>query len=128
LADTRSKIGELGADDPVQRRKAMERARSESRARIAEVLNEEQRARYQTMSAGGRGRGSVTSGRVWLIDHATGSPKSIAIRVGLTDGTHTELASGDLQEGAEVIVGIAPDSAKSQSARQQQKSGPRFGF
>jgi hypothetical protein len=43
----------------------------------------------------------------------------------LTDGSFTELVSGELTEGAEVIVGFAPDTLKTRTP--QQKSGPRFG-
>ena len=34
-----------------------------------------------------------------------GSPKAISVRLGLTDGSMTELVSGDIKEGTEVIVG-----------------------
>jgi hypothetical protein len=43
----------------------------------------------------------------------------------LTDGTFTELVSGELQEGSQVIVGTL-DSGKGRPA--QTKGGPRFGF
>jgi HlyD family secretion protein len=126
LADTRMKIGEARVDEPAERRKQAEHARSESSTRIAEVLNAEQRARYEGVAGGGRARsGYTTSGRVWIPDAETENPKAVSVRIGLTDGTHTELVSGSLQEGADVIVGVAPDAAKS---RPSQKGGPRFGF
>ena len=34
-----------------------------------------------------------------------GSPKPVAVRLGLTDGTTTELLQSPLAEGAEVIIG-----------------------
>jgi HlyD family secretion protein len=127
LAETRAKIGEAATEEQGERRKEMERARSESRSRIAEVLNAEQRARYEAMGGGGRARsGTVTSGRVWLAEDETEKLKAVTIRIGLTDGTHTELVSGDLQEGAEVIIGVA--SAGGKSSKSQSKGGPRFGF
>jgi hypothetical protein len=49
------------------------------------------------------------------------------IRVGLTDGTFSEVVSGELQEGDEVILGVQSDPAKARPAAAPQK-GPRFGF
>jgi HlyD family secretion protein len=77
---------------------------------------------------GGRGRaGGVTTGRVWLPDPDSELPRPITMRLGLTDGSYTEVMSGEVQEGAEVIVGVASDAAKTRP-QAQQKSGPRFGF
>ena len=95
---------------------------TESRTRIAEVLNPEQRTRYEAMVPA-RTRGSTTSGRLWTPDEA-GRAKPVNVRVGLTDGSYSELVSGEVPEGTPVIVGIL-DSAKT---RAQQKSAPRFGF
>ncbi|MGZ5152554.1 MAG: efflux RND transporter periplasmic adaptor subunit [Burkholderiales bacterium] len=129
LADTRVKIGDARADEAAERRKQAGQARSESRTRIAEVLNAEQRARYEAMGGGVRVRsGYTTSGRVWVPDTETENPKAVTVRIGLTDGTYTELVSGGLHEGADVIVGVAPDAAKSRPSQQPQKGGPRFGF
>jgi HlyD family secretion protein len=129
LSETRAKMGEAATEDQGERRKEMERARSESRSRIAEVLSTEQRARYEAMGGGGRARsGTVTSGRVWLADDDSDKPRAVTVRIGLTDGTYTELVSGDLQEGAEVIVGVAPAGGKSGARQPQSKAGPRFGF
>jgi len=45
-----------------------------------------------------------TPGRIWLfIDHQL---KPVNLRLGITDGTFTELVNGDLQEGTEVVTGI----------------------
>jgi hypothetical protein len=49
------------------------------------------------------------------------------IRVGLTDGTFSEVVSGELKEGDEVILGVQSDTSKARSAASPQK-GPRFGF
>ena len=128
LTETRAKIGEMAGEEQADRRKQTERARAESRARIAEVLNAEQRARYEAMAgSSGRSRGGVAmTGRVWIPDDEAEKPRAVAVRVGLTDGTYTELLSGELDEGAEVIVGVAADPAKSRP--EPRKGGPRFGF
>jgi hypothetical protein len=43
-------------------------------------------------------------GRVWVfMDHQL---KPVNLRLGITDGTYTELLSGELQENMEVVTGI----------------------
>ena len=37
-----------------------------------------------------------------------GQPQSVALRLGVTDGSYTEVVSGDLPEGASVITGGGP--------------------
>lgn len=119
--ETREKIRALDAADPEERRKQAERLRAESRARIAAMLRPEQRARYEERTAGGGRAGA--GARVWVLD-AGGKPRAVAVRVGLTDGTYSELLSGDgLREGSEVIVA----SADSEKARPGVLRAPRFG-
>jgi HlyD family secretion protein len=126
LDETRNRIRGIDTEDKGERRRQVERLRSESRARIAEMLNPEQRKRYEEMAPparAGAGR-TVTSGRVWVVDD-TGMPRPVSVRIGLSDGTHSELIGGGLQEGAPVIVGTQADA---KLARTQPKGGPRFGF
>ncbi|HSE01931.1 MAG TPA: efflux RND transporter periplasmic adaptor subunit [Burkholderiales bacterium] len=120
--ETRDRIRALTAENPEERRKQAERLRTESRARIAEMLNPEQRARYEAMDASRRA-GGVTSGRVWVVDD-TGKLRSVNVRIGLADGTYSELVGGVLQEGTQVVIGTRSDKM----ARAQPKGGPRFGF
>jgi HlyD family secretion protein len=127
LAESRAKMGDVTAEDSAERRRQMERLRAESRQRIAEVLTPEQRGRYEAMSGAGRIRGGVTAARVWVPDPATKKPAAVLIRVGLTDGTFSEVVSGELQEGDELILGVQSDPSKARPAPSQQK-GPRFGF
>lgn len=55
------------------------------------------------------GRGGERRGTVWVLGD-DGRPKAVAVTVGASDGTLSEVAKGDLAEGQEVIVGIAePD-------------------
>ena len=124
--DTRGKIGEISAEDPAERRRQAERIRAESRTRIAEVLTPEQRGRFEAMGGGGRSRSSASAGRVW-VPGGEGQPKAVPVRLGLTDGTSTELVSGDLQEGGEVIIGVAVDGKKDRGQK-SKAGGPRFGF
>ncbi len=52
-----------------------------------------------------RGEGRLI-GRVWVLSQ-DGRPKPISIVLGITNGTFSEVVSGDLEEGMEVIVGEA---------------------
>src|SRR5213594_1024046 len=54
-------------------------------------------------STGDDGRSGV-GGRVW-IRGPDGEPQPVALRLGLTDGSATEVLGGDLKAGQEVIVG-----------------------
>ena len=53
------------------------------------------------------------AGRLWVP--APGGPKPLELRLGLSDGTRTEVLSGALEEGAEVIVGLAAGAAQRES-------------
>ena len=45
----------------------------------------------------------VRPGKVWGVS-PEGKPVPVPIILGITNGTHTEVISGDLREGAEIIV------------------------
>jgi HlyD family secretion protein len=127
LSDTRGRIGEIATEDQGERRRLVDRIRAESRARIAEVLKPDQRARYEAMG-GGRGRGnSVSTGRLWVPDDDDTQARAVTVRIGLTDGSYTEVVSGEVAEGTQVIVGLASEAGKART-QQQSKGGPRFGF
>jgi HlyD family secretion protein len=90
-----------------ERAKTMERNRAEQREKIAAILTEGQKRRYAEMNAEsqatrtGSGGGS---GRVWALG-SDGQPRAVPVRLGITDGTATEIVSGDLAKGSQVIVG-----------------------
>src|SRR2546428_14045679 len=73
------------------------------RPRIREILTPEQQTKYDDFS-GSEGSRSAAAGRVWVIG-PDGKPKAVAVRLGITDGTSTEVVSGDLHEGQEIIAG-----------------------
>jgi HlyD family secretion protein len=122
FSEMQDKIRALTVEDQNERRKQVERLRAESRVRIADMLNPEQRTRYEAMGAARLTRGS-TSGRVWVVDDA-GRPKAVNVRLGLSDGSYTELVSSEFTEGVPVIVGMAA----AEKGRPAQATGPRFGF
>jgi len=107
LADARRKTIQLReSSDAIERRRQLERVRAESRLRIGEILTPAQKPLYERLLAefAGRDAGSF-AGRLWVLE--AGQPKALDVRLGLTDGSSTELVAGPLAEGAEVIVGLA---------------------
>ncbi len=66
------------------------------------MLTEDQKKRFEEKvqsSQGDRG----TPGTVWILS-PDGKPTSVSVVLGITDGTFSEVISGDLKEGTEVIV------------------------
>ncbi len=58
----------------------------------------------------------VSQGRVWLSADNK-QLKQVRVRLGITDGTNTELLAGELEQGAEVVTGIVlPTSARPAAA------------
>ncbi len=108
------------------RRKLGERLRSESHARVMEVLTEAQKPAYERLlaeSGGARTGGAAAAGRVWVLDEKR-QPKAVEVRTGLTDGTSTELMPGPLNEGDEVILGTG--QAPTGAAKKSGPTGPRM--
>jgi HlyD family secretion protein len=107
------------------RRKAGERLRAESRARVTEILTEAQKPIYERLVAelAGARAGTSAAGRVWITG-PDGQPKPVEVRTGLTDGTSTEIADGPLKEGDEVILGMGDPAAAAKKAG--APSGPRM--
>ena len=60
-------------------------------------------------------RGGV-AGRVWALGPG-GELRPVALTLGLTDGSATEVREGDLKEGQEVVVGIAGSGGKKKGDR-----------
>ncbi len=107
-----------------EKTRAQERNRAEIREKIAAILTPEQKQRYDDMAGeaqAARAGGGGGSGRVWIIGE-DGSPKAITVRLGLTDGSMTEIVSGDIREGSEVIVGQQAASG----AKPSGMPGPRL--
>jgi HlyD family secretion protein len=105
-----------------ERGKAMERVRAEQREQISAILNDDQKKRYEELAAdaqSARSAGGGGSGRIW-VQAADGQPKAIPVRLGITDGTTTEIVAGEVAEGAEVIVGVAT------AAKPTAPGGPRM--
>ena len=119
-------LRDLGAEE---RPKARERISADIRARIADVLSAEQKPKYAALLAALAGRQS-TRGRIYLMG-ADGKPVAYAVRLGISDGSSTELLLGPnapeaavLKEGVLVIVGTVAAGAATGGA----PTGPRLPF
>lgn len=131
-ADARPKFMQLRELPEAERAKARERITADIRGRIGELLSPEQKTRYAALVAETAGR-SVMRGRIYVLDEA-GKPKALNVRLGITDGTSTELLLAPnapeaalLKEGAAVITGtVSPGSAG--SGRPATTTGPRMMF
>ena len=108
-----------------EKSKAQERNRAEIREKVSGILTPDQKKRYDEMAAeaqAARSGGSGGSGRIWVTDE-DGKPKAISVRLGLTDGSMTEIVSGEIKEGSEVIVGLQSTSTAKPAAG---APGPRL--
>ncbi len=110
-ASARPRFMQLRELPETERTRARERITADLRARIAELLTPEQKKRYAEMQAEMAGR-TITRGRIY-VPNALGQPKALNVRLGITDGTQTELIvtpgspeAAELQEGATVITGV----------------------
>jgi HlyD family secretion protein len=108
LQDARQKIVALGAGelDGRQRSQMIERIRAESRAAIADILRPDQREKYVSAV---EQRGSGTEGRV--VVQRGGVLTTLPVRVGITDGNASEILSGGLKEGDQVVVSATMPAA-----------------
>ncbi len=133
-------LRDMAAED---RAKARERITADVRAKIGDHLTPEQKAKYAVLLAEASSRTS-TRGRIYLLD-ADGKPVAYNVRLGVTDGTSTELLvapnspNADVfKEGALVVIGTNTPGAKTGSGAGagsgtgsgagQRPSGPRLPF
>jgi HlyD family secretion protein len=128
-ADARPRFMQLRELAPDERPKARERITAEIRARIGDVLTPEQKPRYAALVSEAAGR-VVTRGRLY-VQGEDGQPRAYSVRLGITDGTATELlvAPGSpeaqaLQAGTRVITGTSSPT----TAPSRPPAGPRMSF
>lgn len=129
-ADARPRFMQLRDLPAEERPKARERISADVRARISDLLTAEQKPKYAAILAEGGGR-TTTRGRIYLLGE-DGKPKAYNVRLGITDGTSTELIvvpnssdAAELKEGAIVITGVNTPGTGATPAR---PAGPRMAF
>src|SRR5882724_11852236 len=119
LQESRDQLRGLQGLPNAERRPKAQKIREAQRLRIREMLTDEQKARYEEMTATAGEVRSGTAGRVWVLG-PDGKPASIALTLGLSDGASTEVLRGDVREGQDVIVGSVGAPGR------QQQGSPRL--
>jgi HlyD family secretion protein len=114
LRDTREQMRALQGLPEADRRAKAQKIREAQRARVRELLTDDQKARSEEMTATAGEVRSGAAGRVWIIG-PDGKAAAIALTLGLSDGASTEVLRGDIREGQEVIVGSAGGARGGQS-------------
>lgn len=136
-ADARPKFMTLRDLPQDERGKAREKITAEIRAQLRDQMTAEQKPKFDALVAAAANR-QVTRGKIYLMG-ADGKPKAYNVRLGITDGSSTELIvspnspdAAELKEGAAVIVGTvntgATAGASPSSARPAGAAGPRMPF
>jgi HlyD family secretion protein len=106
LQDNREQFRALQGLPEADRRARAQKIREAARVRIREILTDAQKTRYDEMAGAARGEGRAgLRGRVWVVG-PDGKPAAVALTLGLSDGTATEVLQGELKEGQDVIVGL----------------------
>ncbi len=133
-----SALRDMAAED---RTKARDRITADTRAKIGDILTAEQKPKYAALLAEAGSRTS-TRGRIYLLD-ADGKPVAYNVRLGVTDGTSTELLvqpnspnAEVFKEGALVVIGTASAGGSSGASGASggsgsggaRPSGPRLPF
>jgi HlyD family secretion protein len=111
--------GETAAED---RREEFAKLRRAAEDKIAAILTPEQKSKYDDMRGSASDSGT-RRGTVYVLG-PNAEPKPVQIMVGITDGTNTELVSGEIKAGDQVIVGGDTKGGRTTP----QNPGRRFGL
>lgn len=104
-ASSREALASLPAEE---RRATIRAAGAEMVEKIAAVFDPERRAKFEAIMREARPQPQRgVPGRVYLLD-GENQPKAVPVILGPTDGAFTEILSGELAEGASVIIGGGP--------------------
>src|SRR3989441_2086108 len=126
LQDSREQLRALQGLPEADRRARAQKVRETSRVKVREILTDAQKARYDEMAAASAGEGRAgIQGRVWVVG-PDGKPASVALTLGLSDGTSTEVLRGEINEGQEVIVGLLGGGRSGGGPQAPQQGTPRL--
>ena len=137
-ADARPKMMTLRELPQEERSKAREKITAEIRAQLRDQMTPEQKPKFDALVAAAASR-QATRGKIYLMG-ADGKPKAYNVRLGITDGSSTELIitpnspdAAELVAGAAVIIGTVntgatAGSSGSSPARPAGTTGPRMAF
>jgi HlyD family secretion protein len=112
LSDAREKLEALRRQDatPEEIRRETQAQRERTRNAVATLLSPEQREKYVRFVAAQEGV-SPLRGKVYLAGEK-GRPQPVDLVLGISDGTFTEVVSGDLDAGRQVIIGVNLNTSK----------------
>jgi len=99
--------------------------RTANRLKIRSLLTEEQRKKFDQLDQRPESSPAPAQGfKVW-VPAPDGKPVPVDISTGISDGSYTEVASGVLQEGQEVIVEAASGNNKGGASSQAPQPSMR---
>ena len=94
-----------------------------TRSKIRSVLNEEQRKKFDQMAEQTGTQTILPKFKIW-VPVPQKRPMQVEITTGISDGSSTEVVSGNLKEGDEVITEAMGGNNKSGSSASSQSSAP----
>jgi HlyD family secretion protein len=97
---------------PEERRAKVRAIREAAAGRIAAMLDAEQKAKYAAIRAAAAG---APPAELFIIG-PDGLARSVRVRLGVGDGTNTEIITTQLKAGTEVIVGGGPRASAADSS------------
>ncbi|HEX5681897.1 MAG TPA: HlyD family efflux transporter periplasmic adaptor subunit [Desulfobacterales bacterium] len=117
LSEAREKLEALRRQDapPEEVRRETLAQRERTRNVVATLLSLEQREKYVRFAAAQEG-GAPLRGKVYVAAEKD-KPQPVDLILGISDGTFTEVVSGDLDTGQQVIIGVNPTSSKRAAKR-----------
>ena len=123
LSDAREKLEALRRQDapPEEIRRETQAQRERTRNVVATLLSPEQREKYVRFAAAQEG-GTPLRGKVYVAAEKD-KPQPVDLVLGISDGTFTEVVSGDLKTGQQVIIGVNLTASKNST-----RAAKRFAF
>ena len=117
LSDAREKLEALRRQDapPEEIRRETQAQRERTRNVVATLLSPEQREKYVRFAAAQEG-GAPLRGKVYVAAEKD-KPQPVDLVLGISDGTFTEVVSGDLNTGEQVIIGVNLTASKRAAKR-----------
>ncbi len=100
LKDSRAEFQEIR--ERLKPEEAQIRIRTLIRQRIWGILTDEQKKRLKELGQSFE-KAQAKPGRLWILG-SDGKPKPIEVMIGITDGSFSEVVSGEIKEGTEVII------------------------
>jgi HlyD family secretion protein len=127
LADTRAQLAALNDVPEAERQQRTRRIFGEMRVKVRELLTPTQQLAFDA-SASARAARSVagTAGRIFVLGE-DGKLKPIALSLGISDGTATEVVRGEVTDGQEVVIGTAATSQRTPGGTSSSQP-PRLRF